>query len=37
MYSRLGIRTFGPARTLAGNPGEMPRGVAVHTRDGPDP
>ena len=25
MYSRLGIRTFGPARTLAGNHGEMPR------------
>src|ERR1039457_2014008 len=25
MYSRWGIRTFGPARTLAGNHGRMPR------------
>jgi hypothetical protein len=25
MYSRLGIRIFGPVRTLAGNHGEMTR------------
>src|SRR6266699_1769888 len=38
MYSRLGIRTFGPVRTLAGKPRrDASRGLTVHATYGPGP